>query len=257
MSWNLLTFAVPAVSLLKLLGHSNPASYKKFDDMPESDQTAAVTAIVTRVLNAENVQGAEHFERIQDMLKEMPENAGPKTIESLLRYRLKVVKTEKGPYPVCATGSDIQAGKYYIGIKPDPEIEKALPWSITHELSHILNDDPLSLAIIKTMAGVVTAALSVFALKWSLLPSLGTVIITNCLIHTVCSQRSERAADDLAIKHCSKEQLEKGIALFELIKARRADGTYSKNLITWLLHPSEDSRITKIQNALGLLEAAR
>lgn len=252
MSWNVLTFAVPAASLLKMFANSNPASYKKFDDMPESDQTAAVTAIVNRVLSAENVQGSEHFERVQDMLKEMPESAGPKTIESLLRYRLKIVKTETDDYPVFATGTDAQAGKYYIGIKPDSDVEQALPWVITHELSHILNDDPLNLCIIKTIASAGAAALSVFALGWSLLPSLGAVIVTNCITHTVCAQRSERAADDFAIKHCSKEQLEKGIIFFELTKARRATGAYSKNLITWLLHPSENSRIAKIQKALGL-----
>jgi Zn-dependent protease with chaperone function len=182
----------------------------------------------------------------------MPESAGSRTIESLLRYRLKIVKTETNDYPVFTTGTDAQSGKYYIGITPDSEVEQALPWVITHELSHILNDDPLKLCIIKTIASVGAAAFSVFALGWSLLPSLGAVLVTNCVTHTVYAQRSERVADDFAIKHCSKEQLEKGIVFFELTKARRATGAYSKNLITWLLHPSENSRIAKIQKALEL-----
>jgi hypothetical protein len=252
MSLNLFTFTVPAISLLKTFDNSNPASYKKFDDMPESDQTAAVIAIVNRVLSAENVQGSEHFERVQDMLKEMPENAGPKTIESLVRYRLKVVKTETDDYPAFATGTDAQDGKYYIGIKPGFEVKPALPWVITHELSHILNDDPLNLCIIKTIASTGAAALSVFVLGWSFLPSLGSVIITNCVTHTVYTQISERIADDFAIKHCSKKQLEKGIIFLEFIKSCRENRTYSNNFLTWLLHPSENSRIAKIQKALGL-----
>lgn len=251
-SWNLLSFIVPAASLLKTFAHSNPASYKKFDDMPKSEQTAAVAGIANRVLNAENVQGSEHFERVQDMLREIPENVGPKTIESLLRNRLKVVKTETDEYPAFATGTDAQAGKYYIGIKPDSEVKQALPWVITHELSHILNDDPLNLCIIKTIASTGAAAFSVFVLGWSLLPSLGSVIITNCVTHAVYAQMSERTADDFAIKHCSKKQLEKGIIFLEFIKARRANGTYSKNLISWLLHSSENSRIAKIQKAVEL-----
>ena len=162
----------------------------------------------------------------------------------------KVVKTQTDHYPVFTTGTDAQAGKYYIGIKPDPEAEQALPWVVTHELSHILNDDQLSLSICKTIASLGTATLSVIALGWSLLPSLGAVMIANCVTHAVYSQMSERAADHFAIKHCSKEQLKKGAAFFELIKARRENGTYSKNLITHLLHPSENSRIAKIQKAL-------
>lgn len=225
--------------------------------MPQSDQTAAVKAIANQVLSSENVQGSEHFERVQDMLKEMPESAGPKTIESLLQYRLKIVKTETDNYPVFSTGTDAQAGKYYIGIKPDSDVEQALPWIITHELSHILNDDPLNLCMIKTIASTAASALSVFALGWSLLPSLCAVVATNCITHIVCAQRSERTADDFAIKHCSKEELQKGIAFLQLVKTRRATGTYSKNLITWLLHPSENSRIAKIQKELGLLEKAK
>lgn len=252
MSWSLLTFAEPAAGFLQILADLNPASYKRFDDMSESDQTAALTAVVTRVLNAENVEGAEHFERIQGMLKEIPGNAGPKTVESLLRYRLKIVKTETEDYPVFATGTDAQAGKYYIGIKPDPELEQALPWAITHEISHILDDDAFNLRIIKTIASVGTAALSVFALGWSLLPSLSAVFITNCVTHIVCAQQSERAADDFAIRHCSKVDLEQGITFFKAVKARRVKGLYSKNLMIRLLHPSEDSRITKIQKALEL-----
>ncbi|MBX9720024.1 MAG: M48 family metalloprotease [Candidatus Obscuribacterales bacterium] len=257
MSWSLLSFALPAFGLLKVFAQSNPASYKKFDDMPQSDQAAAINAILERVLNAENVQGSEHFERTEDMLKELPDSAGPKTIQSLLRYRLKVVKTETDDFPVFATGTDAQAGKYYIGVKPDPEVEPSLPWVVTHELSHILNDDQLTLGIAKTIASLGMAALSTFVLGWSLLPSLGAVIVTNCVTHTVCSQRAERAADDFAIKHCSREQLEKGIAFFELIKARRASGTYTNNLITCILHPSENSRIAKIRAALGLAGKAK
>ena len=241
---------MPAIGLSRIFAHLNPASYKKFDDMPESDQSATVAMIANRVLSAENVQGSDHFERVQEMLQEMPENAGPKTIESLLRYRLKVVKTDTDHYPVFTTGTDAQDGKYYIGIKPDPAVEQALPWIITHELSHILNDDPLKLGIVKTIASLGTAAFSVFALGWTLLPSLGAVIATNCITHTIYSQRSERAADDFAIKYCSKQQLEKGVAFLKLIKARRSDGTYSNNFITRLLHPSENSRIAKIQKAL-------
>ena len=67
----------------------------------------------------------------------------------------------------------------------------------------------------------------------------------------------ERAADDFAIKHCSKEQLEKGIALLELWKASRENGAYANNLYTWMSHPSENSRIAKIQKALDLSGKAK
>lgn len=257
MSWSLISFALPAFGLLKVFGLSNPASYKRFDDMPESNQAASVNAIVERVLNAENVQGAEHFERIEDMLKELPDSVGSKTIQSLVHCRLKVVKVETDDFPVFATGTDAQAGKYYIGVKPDFEMGTSLPWVITHELSHILNDDPLTLQIVKTVGSLGAAALSTFVLGWSLLPSLGATILTNCVTHIIYSQWSERAADGFAIKHCSREQLEEGIAFFELMKARRVRSVYKNNLITWALHPSENSRIAKIRDALGLTEKAK
>jgi len=253
MSWNLLTFALPVATAQGVLAQLNPASYKELDRMPQSDLSAAVHAIAERVLQAEHVRGSEHFERIEDMLKELPDSAGPKTVQSLLRCRLKVVKTETDEMPVFTAGTDTWVGKYYIGINPDPEMEAALPWVITHELSHILNEDHIGLVLVKAVASLGVAALSTLVLGWALLPSLGAVVFTNCVTHTIFSHRMEGAADDFAIQHCSREQLEKGIACLELCQARRAKGNYKNNLITWILHPSDNSRIAKIRAALGVM----
>lgn len=256
MSWNLLSFSVPAFGLFNVFARINPASYKKFDETPESDQAVKVNAIVERVLNAENVPGSEHFERIQDMLQELPDSAGPKTIQSLIRCRFKVIKTEADDFPAFATGTDARDGKYYIGLKVDTEIERALSWIITHELSHILNDDPLQTSIFKTIGSLASASLSTFVLGLSLLPSLAALFLTTSLTHIICSQRGERAADDFAVKHCSRQELEEGIAVLALVKIRRAQGVYTNNPLLLMLHPSENSRIAKIRSALQLTREA-
>ncbi len=225
--------------------------------MPESDQADRINGILQRVLNAQNVQGTEHFERIREMLEGLPDSEDPKTIESLLRCRFKVVTTERDDFPVFVTGTDVKDGKYYIGIKSDPEVVPSLPWIVTHELSHILNEDQLTLGLAKTVVSLGMAALSTFVLGWSLLPSLGSIILTNWVTHIVCSQWAERAADDFAIKHSSREELQEGIKVLKLIKKRRASGIYADNLMTRICHPSEDSRIAKIRAALSFPKKER
>ena len=137
MSLNLLAYALPSISFLKVIAHLSSATYKKFEEMALSEHSDQVKAIVERVLTAQQVQGSEHFERIEDRLKELPDSAGDKTIQMWLRDRLKVVKDGIEGHPIFTTGTDAREGKYYVVIKLDPEMEPAIPWIVTHELSHI------------------------------------------------------------------------------------------------------------------------
>jgi len=247
MSWNILAFGVPALSFAKMLTLVSPASYLQFEKMPHSERTADVQAIVERVLHAENVPASPHYERIQDMLQN---TASPtKTISALVQSRVKIVDTQRDDYPAFTTGTDADAGKYYIGLNAGLG-QKALPWIIAHEISHILNEDPLRMAMIKAAASSAATALFTFGLGWSLLSSAGGAVLTNCIVHGICSQRAEKRADDFAIRHCSKQELEKGIEFFETVKALRESGTYSKSWIVRLLHPPEEARIAKIRKAI-------
>jgi len=255
--WNALAFALPAWSVLKCLGSMIPQSYKEYDALPKSPQAATIYAIVQKALDAENVAGSEHFERIQEMLQELPESAEPKTTATLLQHRLKVVNKETNSLdaPVHATGTDAHGGKYFIAIKPDSQTEPALHWIVTHEFSHILNDDALNLTIVKTCTSLGAALFSIFALGLSLPASVAAVMVTNVVTHTMCSQMAERSADNFANKHCSKEELKHGIAFLEFLKARKATHSYANRFFSMLLHPSEDSRIANIRKAL--LEKAK
>jgi hypothetical protein len=87
----------------------------------------------------------------------------------------------------------------------------------------------------------------------SLLPSLGAVISTNIATHAICSHRAENAADDFAIGHCSRTQLEKGSAFFEKMKNHQKSFSlnFLKKIIVRVLHPSIDLRIAKIQRKFG------
>jgi len=252
--WNALAFAVPAWCLSRVLANINPQSYKALDARPKSSRASAVRTIMQQALNAENVQGSKHFKRIQGMLKTLPESAGPKTIQTLVQHRLKVLHISP-KIPPYTQGTDAHHGKYFICVHNSSQMEPVLPWIVTREVSHILNNDVLNRHIIATITSLAVAVLSVFALGLSLPASLGAVMLTNAVAHAIYFQMAERTADNFANKHCSKEQLEQGIAYLELVQAPRATYSYANRFFAMLLDPSEDSRIAGIRKAL--LEKAK
>lgn len=248
MSWNLLTYALPLYSAYSLIGQANPNSYKEYDKIHPSSRSDQIYAIVEKALKAENVKGSEHFEAIQDLLEDLPDSAGPKTIKTLISYRLKAIDVQ-GNIQACTTGTDLNEGKYYLLINSNLKKE-VLPFIVNHELAHILKDDALVKRALKTVSSFAFSIIFASCLNWSLLPSLLGVIGTNVLVHHVISHIEENEADDFAIKHCSKEELKEAISFFKTIKVIKDTHASIYRVISQLLHPSEEARMLKISRAI-------
>lgn len=252
MLWNLLPFSFPAYNFWNMLKIANPNLYANFETMQESPHAQTVREIVKRVLNAENTEGSQYSERVADMISALPDSVTPRNVDSLFQHRFKVVASETDDHPIFTGGTDSGKGKYYIGIKSNFEInESSLNFTIAHELSHILEDDMMSLFGLRAGATFTVAALGTFVFGWSLPICLGSLMLTNAITRVSYSQYSERRADDFSIRHCSADHLEGGIQFLEMIKKRyRTNGSYSSKFVSWLYYPSEDSRIAKFRRAI-------
>jgi len=242
---NWLAYAIPFLGVCKMFAQTHPKAYEKYEALMPAGQDNEVRAVIGRILKIENIEGSPLFERIQDMLAQLP--GTDKTVEVWVNRRIKVVHAETDDYPVAVTGTDGHDGKYYIVIQPGLKLET---WQIVHELSHILHEDTLRQTVTKAAASLVTTAIAVSGFGYSFWTSLAVGMSTNVIAHIVESQLVERAADDFAIRHCSDKELREGIAFLQGVKKLREGGTYSKNILVKSLHPSEDSRIAKIQAAL-------
>ncbi len=247
---NLLAFSIPGFSSYKLFACQASATYKELEQKAASQFNDIILPIVERAFNAENSPNAEHYERIQDMLKELPVGVN-RDIKSLLSQRIKVVDALETAGFAAATGCD---DKYYIILRKDIAqlgFDRAcLPWMITHEVSHILNDDNFSRCFIKAATGFAAVAVSTFLLGLSLIPALGVAIGVNTATSVIIFHKTENQADDFAIRHCSRQELEKGKEFLEKVKDLKGKNKFY-NIVTRLMHPSEDSRIAKIQAALN------
>jgi hypothetical protein len=246
MSLSFLSWVLPLDYLLKTARCENPDTYVSLDEMPPSHRSAEVCAIVERVLNAENVPNSQYYSRITEMLKPLPE---PKTINALLQHRLRVIDRNTVRYAE-AGGTD--RGKYYIALAPTSEGEE-LPFVITHELSHILNSDRLFKDLLKTIVDIAAIAITTFVLGWSGIGVLTGVLATDFVVGAILSHQREMAADDFAIKHCTREQLEKGIAFFKKVKVQNSQCGFLVQVRQFFRHPSPDSRIANVEKRLRLI----
>ena len=337
MSFSSLVYAVPFYNFLHLVFSCSPATYNSFRKLPTSPLSDQVKAIIKPILMAENVEGAQYynevqelltvlphsnqsavlndifdrlfipsgileekrtetpqealnlasianpnvvvkhinskmlnnsdaFPRIQDLIDELPTFPVPKNIDSLLRHKIKVITSERkySSFSVTGIGSTDPCGQYFIHIHPsvynNKEAMSALPWIISHETSHILNEDRLVLAELSIISSLATAIFSSYVMNWSFASSLVATLAAQTIADTTFHRICEASADDFAIKHCSIEQLKKGLEFLEKSKARR-DQHYSywirvKYCRLLSLHPSYESRISKIQKAIIDKQAA-
>lgn len=259
MSWNLLAYAIPLFGGLKTIAALQPATYRKYDDAPESAHSAVVKEVAERALNAENQPGATYQERIRDMIEELPDSVGVKNVKALVATRLKVASIRNEATPIHSTGTDLDIGtargKFFIGIHPDTERTsvEALPWICTHEICHLLEGDWVEITGVKAVVSLSATVLSTFVFGWALLPSVGTACLANIVTHVAMSRRAENRADDFANKHCTEEERRNAIAFLEQTKNTRPQGisTYLGKIVRAALHPSEEVRIAKIRSTFA------
>ena len=262
MSLNLLAYTVPLIGVVKFVSAINPATYRKYEAAPESPHSEVVTAVAQRVLNAESGSG-RYEERIRDLIQELPDSVGIKDVRAWIANRLKVAAIENEGNAVYSVGTEFDwgslKGKFFIGIDPGIEgaMQEALAWSTAHEICHILEGDGAERILIKIIVSLATTILSTAVLGWTLLPSVCAAMGAIMVTHVIVSHRAENRADDFANKHCSPEERERAIALFEHKRASRPQEGVVKRTIRWVLYLSEDARIAKIRGTLGLVENSR
>lgn len=132
-----------------------------------------------------------------------------------------------------------------------------------HEYTHIRNNDGIMLPCVTTVASTVAAILGCATL--SALPSLLLTSITSVSSYYLYSQFLERRADDAAIKHSDKKELQAFLKILkqgqtQSLLIRRLQGLKAKLIISStgdnrfdLSHPSMSSRIAKLEKAISYL----
>ena len=92
MSWNSLAYAVPAVNFLTAITATLPFAHKLHRHMPTSPLSEQVKAIIRPILTAENVEGSEHYDAIQELLNELPQSNQSAVINAI--FDLVFIKSE-------------------------------------------------------------------------------------------------------------------------------------------------------------------
>lgn len=252
MSWNLLTYALPSFRILETIRCYHPSTYKRFEDVPESPLSYNIKDIVERILTTQNQPGMPFQRRVEDIIAELPQTAKSRDVKGIIEARLKVIATSDVS-PIFATGTDCEDGRYYISVAPEEQEEaaKALAWTITHEVGHLLGDDWVEMSGAKMISSLVSTFATTYFLSWSLLHCVGTVILTNAVTHVAMSHRAEKRADDFANTHCTGQERERGIEYLQSVKNRNSEqGGLISRILSRVFHPDPDSRIAKIRASL-------
>lgn len=260
MSWNLLAYAIPLFGGIKTFSACIPSTYRKYEESSESLHSVVVKEVADRALSAEINSKGNYQKRIQEMIQELPDSISVRNLKAVLDRRLRVVSIKNDLKPIHSIGTDLDIGsvqgKFFIGI--DPRIEKtaqeALPWIVTHEICHILEDDWVEIPGIKTIASLSATILSTFVFGWGLIPSTITAIGTNFVTHVILSHRAENRADDFANHHCLPQEREKAMAYFEHIKNARSQqriSAFVEKIILSIFYSSYEERIGKIRGTLA------
>lgn len=253
---NALYLAVPVYDFLTVaaVSSSKTKEHQKFAEAPESVHKAIVESVCKTVLLKENSKGAEHEERVQELLNTLPAGVD-KTIDKLWEHRFKVVEV-KGITVMGTGGTD--EDRHYINV-PSPiskESKDGLHFFSVHELGHILNEDVISLGLIKCVAGV-AATIFVSILGTSLLPSIALIVIIRQVASVVFHHYREYVADDFAIKHSSTDDMQKAIiAMQRWDKLQKEHMTLYGRIKTYMIHPPLILRITRIEKAMGAKQKA-
>ncbi len=74
MSWNSLAYVVPAFNFLTIIAASLPIAKSPYRHMATSPLSEQVKAIIGPILTAENVEGSEHYDAIQELLDKLPQS---------------------------------------------------------------------------------------------------------------------------------------------------------------------------------------
>lgn len=92
MSWNSLAYAVPTFNFLTGITALLPFCYNSHRHMPTSPQSEYIKAIIKPILTAENVEGSEHYDAIQELLNELPPSNQSAVINAI--FDLVFIKSE-------------------------------------------------------------------------------------------------------------------------------------------------------------------
>lgn len=228
MTWHLLSFIVPAYSFYRSITTAY-YDYKKYEKSAPHPLSKDVMKIVKDILEAENIQRPMLFKIIN----------GKKDAEPAFT---RMVHTKEG-------------AKYYIILHPEIK-EPFLPWVITREVSHILNNSEIFMDALKVTASFTMSfttsfgALANFSNYLHCITAWGLTAVSPLLAQGVYTHISEERADDFAIKHCSNEELKRGVALLEEMQKIRLQSDPVRNPLDDFFHPPEYLRIEKIRQHL-------
>ena len=262
MSLNLLTFLVPAANIGSSVYSLAPSSYQKFTKWSTCDHAETIRNIVGRILNKEIAPGAPYHESLINSIQEgLPQSVQPKTIQTFLDTRLRIVLFPPGHHasnaisPMMTRGSDWDIGKepgtFVIALPADLE-EAAVPWFAARECCHLLNDAHLETKVYTAIASLAAAIFSTFVLGWTLLPSLGLTLLAQSIAHIVSSQREEKRADAFANLHCTDEEKKHAIALLQTREQFRSAGSFPvlDSLFKFLTYSLERERAAMIRGTI-------
>lgn len=248
--FSLSEFAIPGLDFFEGIGKLSPGSYEAYKELPESPHAGRIIQVFKNILEQENCKDAQYKESITDILEDLPEEM--QSIDSLLKYRIKIVETKGGS--MYLTGTSL--GKYYICIPNhiSEESESALDFLATHELAHALNDDVLEISGVRIVAGAVTALACqvLFGLSFtSFLISISLILAVRSVASIVFSHYREYRADDFAMKYASIEDISKAIVAFKRWEdLKKQYSSFFDNVIEYMIHPPLRSRIERLEKVM-------
>lgn len=226
MNWHLLSLIIPVCSFYKSV--MTPYNeYKKYEKGQPHRLSNAVMKIVKRVLQKENI----HRQIVLKVLN---------SSEDLVYSKVVATPEER---------------KYYIVLHPNI-CEASLPWVITREIFHILNESEIGLGAFRIYSSLITSLMtSIDIFKYSQHSCATAWALTAASVaiaQAFHAHKTESRADDFALNHCSDEELIRGIEYLIMMERIRLHNNPENNRFVDFFHPPEGPRIQKILQYLDL-----
>lgn len=249
-AFSFIPFAVPACNILTALypkfifSTQDNDKYKNALEHPLHD---VVQQIVKRVLSSESEQKSGFFAGMQGRFLRF---YWGENVTAAVLTRFKTIICKDAEALVLTEVVDTAFGEY-IYIRLDPQVRQAdLPWMITREVWNILNYEETKLQSLKVAVPSAFACFNFLAVGMPWPPTLMLTGISSVLTEAVRTHSSIREADNFALKHCTEEELKRGIALLEKMK----QVNLQNNPLIDIFHAPEAPRISKIQKHLVELQ---
>ena len=239
-----------------------PYKYKKLDEAQNHSQENEIKEKISNILNSA-FENTEYKEMIQDNLDELQD--GKKTINYFVETKIKIVSKEssnpslQGLDIIGSTGTS--QGKYYIILpsKINENLQKALPWVLSHELAHVLEEDWLQFQLIKT---IIVFSSTVFCIykKINFIPATIGIITLNVISQIYLHHKAENKADHLANSICKKDDLESAKKLLNYFESNSVGSGIKyklKNIYRLFTHPLTKNRVANIDISIKKLSEVK